>query len=110
MVDFFRFGFGRRQEQQHRRFYDKPSRERHYVSIIGSVLSIVVLVVALALREWAKAGDDTCNFTFGLTKVYITHNNPAATPEVLNSELQLGSLIITLTMRHAVIGSNNSKH
>ena len=65
--------FRRRRERLNPRFYDKPSRERHFFSIIGSVLSIVLLVVALALREWAKAGDETCDFTFGLTKVYITH-------------------------------------
>lgn len=49
------------------------------MSIIGSVLSIIMLVVALALREWAKAGDSKCDFTFGLTKVYITIKNSQQT-------------------------------
>ncbi len=70
MVDLSRFR--RRREQLNPRFYDKPSRERHFFSIIGSVLSVVLLIVALFLREWAKAGDNLCEYTFGLTKVYIT--------------------------------------
>lgn len=71
MVDLSRFR--RRRSESNPRFYDKPSRERHYFSIIGSVLSFVLLVVALALREWAKAGDSRCDYIFGLTKVYINH-------------------------------------
>lgn len=89
MVDLPRF---RRRQQQHPpRFYDKPSRERHFVSIIGSVLSMIMLVVALALREWAKAGDSKCDFTFGLTKVYITLKNSQETLDE-NSESTLSSV------------------
>ena len=85
MVDYPRFR--RREPQRPPRFYDKPSRERHFVSIIGSVLSMVMLVVALTLREWAKGGDDACSFIFGLTKVYITHNSQSS--EVHSSESRL---------------------
>ena len=70
MVDLSRFR--RRREQANPRFYDKPSRERHFFSIIGSVLSVVLMVVALALREWAKAGNEFCDFSFGLIKIYVT--------------------------------------
>ena len=64
------------------RFYDKPSRERHFFSIIGSILSMVLLIVSLALREWAKAADENCELTFGLIKVYVRHiaGTAGATP------------------------------
>lgn len=74
MVDLSRFR--RRRDSPVARFYDKPSRERHYISIIGSLLSIVLLVVALCLKEWAKAGDEKCDFTFGLIKVYVNYKSP----------------------------------
>ena len=68
MVDLSRF---RRRQQQRLRFYDKPARERHFLSIIGSVLSIVLLILAVALQEWAKGSDTVCEYVFGLTRVEI---------------------------------------
>ena len=61
----------RSNRQQARHLYDKPSRERHFLSIIGSALSVILIIMALAMREWARAGDELCDFTFGLTKVYV---------------------------------------
>lgn len=84
MVDLSRFR--RRREQQPPRFYDKPSRERHFLSIIGSVLSVVLLIVAIALREWAKASDSKCAFTFGLTKIYLDQLSDPPNHEEYSSE------------------------
>ena len=67
MVDLSRF----RQRQNGSIPYDKPSRERHFLSIIGSVLSILFLILALALREWAKVSFESCDLVFGLTQVQI---------------------------------------
>jgi len=69
MVDLSRF----RQRRTGNVPYDKPSRERHFVSILGSVLSIVFLILALALREWAKVSryNGHCDLVFGLTQVQI---------------------------------------
>lgn len=78
MVNLSRFR--RRRDQPVPRFYDKPSRERHFLSIISSALSMVLLIMALALREWAKAGDEYCDFTFGLIKVYVLHKDGLAGP------------------------------
>lgn len=67
----------RRQHQLTSYLHEKPSRERHYLSIIGSSLSVVLLVVAMSLRQWARAetvngeGTTLCYFTFGLTKVHV---------------------------------------
>ena len=107
MVDLPRFR--RRQQQNPPRFYDKPSRERHFVSIIGSLLSVVMLVVAMALREWAKAKDDKCEYIFGLTKVYITHFNPPGEPdsEVKNSEL-FDVISPSVAMLALFVGASNS--
>lgn len=92
MVDLSRFR--RRRNEPVSRFHDKPSRERHFFSVIGSALSIVLLIVALALREWAKAANDQCKITFGLVRVYIVRSgggsvsaqDPQATKEY-NSKL-----------------------
>ena len=61
----------RRPQQQARRVYDKPARERHFLSIICSVLSSIFLILALALKVWANGEDSRCTFTFGLTQVSI---------------------------------------
>lgn len=74
MVNLNRF---RRNGDQQARFYDKPARECHFLSIIGSVLSIVLLILAMALREWAKGSDSQCDIVFGLTQVQVQGiNNP----------------------------------
>ncbi len=77
MVNLTRFR--RRNQQQAPRIVDKPERERHYLSIIGSVLSCILLIVCLCLKEWANAVVDKstnsvgqvgqCVFSFGLTQV-----------------------------------------
>ena len=61
----------RRPQQQAPRVHDKPARERHFLSIICSVLSSIFLILALALKVWAKGGDSRCSYVFGLTQVYI---------------------------------------
>ena len=67
-----------RRNRQQQVFYDKPARERHFLSIIGSVLSIVLLILAMALREWAKGNDANCEIVFGLTQVQIQNiGNPS---------------------------------
>ena len=77
MVNLFRRS---NQSQQAQRVHDKPARERHYLSIIGSVLSCMFLIVSLSLKEWAKGNDGQCDFVFGLTQVSIVDS----TPGVLN--------------------------
>ena len=74
MVNLTRF---RRNRDQQTRFYDKPARECHFLSIIGSVLSIVLLILAMALREWAKGSDSQCDIVFGLTQVQVQGINNA---------------------------------
>jgi len=61
--------FRRRNDQQAHRIVDKPDRERHYVSIIGSILSGILLIVCLCLRQWANGSSKDCDFVFGLTEV-----------------------------------------
>ena len=68
MVDLTRF---RRRQQQSDRIHEKPARERHFLSIIGSVLSFIMLILSLALPEWAKGEDGECDYIFGLTQVKI---------------------------------------
>lgn len=63
----------RNQQQQAPRIIDKPDRERHYLSIIGSVLSCILLIVCLCLKEWANGNDGNCAIVFGLTQV--TYND-----------------------------------
>lgn len=55
--------------------HDKPSRERHLVSVLCSVFSILFLVLALSMKEWAKASNVSCDLVFGLTKVHVKHKN-----------------------------------
>lgn len=73
MVDLSRIL--RRPQQQARRVYDKPARERHFLSIICSVLSSIFLIMALALKVWASGDNNECSFVFGLTTVYIVHSS-----------------------------------
>ena len=68
MVDLSWF---RRRQQAGPRPYDKPSRERHYVSVACSCLSVVLLVLSLSLQEWGKAETTRCKFTFKLTQAVI---------------------------------------
>ena len=77
MVDLSRIL--RRPQQQARRVYDKPARERHFLSIICSVLSSIFLIMALALKVWANGTSDQCNFVFGLTLVYMTPTSDQTT-------------------------------
>ena len=73
MVDLSRIL--RRPQQQARRVYDKPARERHFLSIICSVLSSIFLIMALALKVWASGHNDQCSYVFGLTQVYLVEQN-----------------------------------
>ncbi len=85
--------FRRRNQHQAPRIVDKPERERHYLSIIGSVLSCILLIVCLCLKEWANAVVDTittggqrgqCVFSFGLTQVsYIDGSSQYSTSSEL---------------------------
>ncbi len=85
--------FRRRNQHQAPRIVDKPERERHYLSIIGSVLSCILLIVCLCLKEWANAVVDTittggqrgqCVFSFGLTQVsYIDGSKQYSTSSEL---------------------------
>lgn len=68
MVDLSWF---RRRQQARLRPYDKPTRERHILSIVFSCLSVALLVLSLALQEWGKADINGCKFTFKLTQVEI---------------------------------------
>ena len=79
MVDLSRF----RQRRTGSTPYDKPSRERHFISILGSVLSMVFLILALALREWAKVSNynGRCDIVFGLTQVQIQDSSGGDTGE-----------------------------
>ena len=61
----------RRRQQAGLRPYDKPSRERHFVSVACSSLSAVLLLLALSLQEWGKAETSKCKFTFKLTQVVV---------------------------------------
>ena len=78
MVDLSRF---RRRNRHQMLLYDKPARERHFLSIVGSVLSMVLLILALALREWAKGKDNVCNYIFGLTQVQIQSTKESSSGE-----------------------------
>lgn len=75
-VTMVNFAWFRRRNQQPLRFYDKPARERHYLSLVGSILCIVLLILAVALREWAKGSSKNCSYVFGLTQVQIKHSGP----------------------------------
>lgn len=86
MVDLSRF---RRRHQQQLRYYDKPARERHFLSLVASVLSIIMLVLALSLPEWAKGRVSQCDFVFGLTQVRYQDSN-AHTQNVESSEFSQG--------------------
>lgn len=64
--------FRRRQGQQQQIQWQDPNvprRERHILSIVSSGISCAVLIVALALREWATAGSDGCVYIFALTSI-----------------------------------------
>ncbi|KAL5471459.1 hypothetical protein EMCRGX_G029579 [Ephydatia muelleri] len=63
--------FRRRQRQQQLQWQDPnvPRRERHILSIVSSVISCTVLIVSLALKEWATASADNCSYVFALTSV-----------------------------------------
>ena len=51
--------------------YDKPARERHLVSLTCSILSVITLIIALILPQWAYARiAGHCDCEFGLTKVF----------------------------------------
>ena len=52
-----------------------PRRERHILSIVSSVVSCTVLIVALALKEWATSDANDCNFVFALTSVIKSPTN-----------------------------------
>ena len=67
--------FRRRQQQLNLSLTDKPSRERHFLSITSSVLSGILLILALVLPEWAKGSHGDCSYKFGLTKVEIAGGN-----------------------------------
>lgn len=66
--------FRRRQRQQQLQWQDPnvPRRERHISSIVSSVISCTVLIVALALKEWATASYENCSYVFALTSVVRT--------------------------------------
>ena len=60
----------------------------------------MLLVVALALREWAKADDKNCSFTYGLIKVYVVRkvstdnvDEPVGQPKEHTSESRACLLI-----------------
>ena len=68
--------------------YDKPARERHGVSVTCSVLSVMCMITALSLPQWATSGSTTCNCVFGLTKVYCVNPSSASQRcDTLPSEL-----------------------
>ncbi len=77
----------RRRQQQQLRYYDKPARERHYLSLVGSVLCIVLLILALALREWGKGSSELCSYVFGLTQVHI--KDSTGSTDVKPSQLRI---------------------
>ena len=80
MVNLTRFR--RRSQQQAPRIIDKPDRERHYLSIIGSLLSSILLIVCLCLKEWANVNsneDGGCRLVFGLTEVGSTNQQGTTT-------------------------------
>ena len=71
------FNWFRRRQRQQLQWQDPnvPTRERHILSIVSSVISCTVLIVALALKEWATADTSDCNYVFALTSV-IRSNHP----------------------------------
>ena len=82
----------RRQDPQYR-FLDKPARERHFISIAGSVLSNVLLILALALKNWAKGDDKRCSYVYDLTEVkvhdsVIPDNSGTRSSELLHEHVQ----------------------
>ncbi len=51
---------------------NKPIREKHLVSVLCSLMTIVCIVVALSMQQWAVSGSSLCDCSFGLTKVHCT--------------------------------------
>ena len=92
MVDLSRIL--RRPQQQARRVYDKPARERHFLSIICSVLSSIFLIMALALKVWASGHNEQCSYVFGLTQVYIVP--PSDQPTISQSSKPINPIIHTM--------------
>ena len=89
MVDLSRIL--RRPQQQARRVYDKPARERHFLSIICSVLSSIFLIMALALKVWASGSSEQCSYVFGLTQVYMVRiSDQKTTSKTSKPSLQIG--------------------
>ncbi len=95
MVNPFRLR-GRDRRQQSYRLNEKPPIERHYVSVLGSAMSIITLVLALTLKVWATGKNTSCNVVFGLTSVtisYLHQNFTHHTPSTYSSELYIVCLL-----------------
>ena len=63
--------FRSRSQRRYYRLNDKPTRERHYLSVAGNIVSSIFFVLALAFRDWATGTDAQCTYSFGLTQVVL---------------------------------------
>ena len=61
------------------RLHGKPSRERHFTSMMFSVAAVLCLAVAVGLPWWAVGGSKNgkCYFEFGLVSVRALNNGGA---------------------------------
>lgn len=69
----------RRRQDAWQRLHGKPSRERHFTSMMFSVAAVLCLAVAVGLPWWAVGGSKNgkCYFEFGLVSVRALNNDGA---------------------------------
>ena len=59
---------------------DKPIRERHLLSALCSLMTVVCIIAALSMQQWAVSGSSKCDCSFGLTTVHcVGDGNTAST-------------------------------
>ena len=66
----------RRRPDAWQRLHGKPSRERHFISMMFSIAAVLSLAAAVGLPWWAVGGSSNgkCFFDFGLVSVRATNN------------------------------------
>ena len=69
----------RRRQDAWQRLHGKPSRERHFTSMMFSVAAVLSLAVAVGLPWWAvgSSSNGNCYFEFGLVSVRAMKNDGA---------------------------------